>query len=74
MTRETPKASTPRTLTLMISNKHLKREGKWVPKRKGLYYVASVVSFCYDLKQQNPRNKVFRKTEIVSIRVNVTLD
>ena len=33
-----------------------------------------VVSFCYDLKTTNPGNKVSRKTELVSIRVNVTLD
>ena len=37
-------------------------------------YVITVVSFCYGLKQQNPGNYVSRKTEIVSVRVNVTLD
>ena len=36
--------------------------------------ITIVVSFRYGLKQQNPGNKVSRKTEIVSIRVNVTLD
>ena len=33
-----------------------------------------VVSFCYDLKTTNPGDKVSRKVELVSIRVNVTLD
>jgi hypothetical protein len=36
---------------------------------------SDVVSFCYVLKTtKNPGNKVSRKTELVSIRVNVTLD
>ena len=33
-----------------------------------------VVSFCYDLKTTNPRIRITRKIELVSIRVNVTLD
>ena len=33
-----------------------------------------VVSFWYDLKTTNPGKQVSRKTEPMSIRVNVTLD
>ena len=33
-----------------------------------------VVSFWFLSKQQNPGNNVSKKIEIVSIRVNVTLD
>ena len=34
----------------------------------------TVVSFGYVLNNKNPRNYVSRKTELVSIRVIVTLD
>jgi hypothetical protein len=36
-------------------------------------FIHGVVSFWFFSKQQNPGNNVSRKTELVSIRVNVTL-
>jgi hypothetical protein len=43
-------------------------------ERDGNYKnMAHVVSFWFLSKQQNPGNNVSRKTELVSIRVNVTL-
>ena len=39
-----------------------------------IWALQPVVSICYPLKQQNPGNKVSKKTELVSIRINLTLD
>ena len=38
-----------------------------------LFVWSSVVSFCYGLKTTNPWKQISRKTELVSVRVNVTL-
>jgi hypothetical protein len=62
----------PDNVFVRVDSQYRRSFGFWFVSMT--YVVTCVVSFWFLSQQQNPGNNVSRKTELVFIRVNVTLD